>query len=284
MCPTDTAALDGKVNKAGDTMSGALLVPYTRLTGIVGTDYKGLVDFGYNPSDDSYMARIGYHTAYGLYADFDNGAKTLKFPNASGTLFSSAGGTITGSTVITAHSKAGATDGKNGIYFDKDGVLFLCASANQLRMQRTGESYHTIVSSKPLSSSNAVLYFPTGSGTLAIEPTRKSVSPAAVSAANSTATAVASISLEAGSWLIIGRALFSANSTGSRQLKLSESSGDTSNSVSSMTSLGASPGTLIAEVTWTYSNTSTKTVYLNAWQNSGGALSIQGCIIALKYA
>lgn len=121
-------------------------------------------------------------------------------------------------------------------------------------------------------------------GTLGLEITRKSVSPAAVSVPNSTGTAVASISLEAGGWLIIGRGMFGGNATGSRQIKLSETSGDSNNSVSAMTSLGASPGTLIAEVTWTYSNTSAKTIYLNAWQNSGGALSVQGTIIALKYA
>lgn len=171
--------------------------------------------------------------------------------------------------------------------------LFADAEGGNIRMQKSLNTYWEI-DTQPAEAlrfyrmangvNTCAITMPNKSGKIALEMTRTSVSPAAVSVANSAGTAVASITLDPGMWLIIGRGMFAANSTGSRQLKLSESSGDTNNSVSAMTSLGASPGTLIAEVTWTFSNTSAKTIYLNAWQNSGGSLSIQGCIIALKYA
>ena len=106
--------------------------------------------------------------------------------------------------------------------------------------------------------------------TLDVIGTTKSESGSAISLASSTSTAVCSISLSAGTWLVIGDCRFPSNSTGMRRLNITDTSGSGSIDVQ----YPAGSGDVKVMMTEVVKPTATKTYYLNAWQNSGSSLSI----------
>lgn len=86
----------------------------------------------------------------------------------------------------------------------------------------------------------------------------------------STGTQVCSISLEAGTWLILCNVRWSSNSTGVRRCNFSTTSASTDINYQ----VGA--GSSVIQVRWptVVAPTSTTTYYLNAWQNSGSSLTL----------
>ena len=107
----------------------------------------------------------------------------------------------------------------------------------------------------------------------------------AVSVPTATGKAIASLSLAAGQWVVHGCVNFVSNATGRRMVNLSTVSGDASGASSrqSWVMVNATSGasTHLMSV-FDYNVGSTTTVYLNAWQNSGGALNCTGLIRALR--
>ena len=86
----------------------------------------------------------------------------------------------------------------------------------------------------------------------------------------STGTLVCSISLEAGTWLVLCNVRWSSNSTGVRRCNFSTTSGSTDMNYQ----IGACSG--VCQIRWptVVAPTSTTTYYLNAWQNSGSSLTL----------
>ena len=103
-----------------------------------------------------------------------------------------------------------------------------------------------------------------------------------VSVASGTGTAITSVTLEAGTWLIEGSAEFAANSTGVRGANLHVSSGSTNFAQTGCRVNAASSGATDMPVQWVTKRTAQTTVYLNAYQNSGAALSTTGYIRAMR--
>lgn len=86
-----------------------------------------------------------------------------------------------------------------------------------------------------------------------------------------TALAVVSISLEAGTWIIIARARFSANATGYRRINISTTSASTDAHLQVPAVSGAVTQLALTKIV---SPTATTTYYLNAYQNSGSTLTM----------
>lgn len=93
----------------------------------------------------------------------------------------------------------------------------------------------------------------------------------AVSLPNNTSKAILSQSIPAGTWVITCRVRFPSNATGRRVANLSQTSGDGSQ-VAVLTAINGAVTTLA--FTEIVSVSSATTYYLNAYQNSGGALSM----------
>lgn len=93
----------------------------------------------------------------------------------------------------------------------------------------------------------------------------------AVSLPNNTSKAILSQSIPAGTWVITCRVRFPSNATGRRVANLSQTSGDGSQ-VAVLTAINGAVTTLT--FTEIVSVSSATTYYLNAYQNSGGALSM----------
>lgn len=89
--------------------------------------------------------------------------------------------------------------------------------------------------------------------------------------ATGTNTAVVSIGLTAGTWIIIARARFSANANGYRSINISPTSGD--NGVHMQVPAVSGAVTQLA-LTRIVSPTATTNYYLNAYQNSGSSLTM----------
>lgn len=85
-----------------------------------------------------------------------------------------------------------------------------------------------------------------------------------------TGTAVCSISLEAGVWLVLCNVRWSSNSSGIRRCNFSTTSGSTDMNYQ----IGACAG--VCQIRWptVVAPTSTTTYYLNAYQNSGSSLTL----------
>lgn len=97
----------------------------------------------------------------------------------------------------------------------------------------------------------------------------------------SSATAITSVSLAAGTWVIQGTVSFAANATGTRLITISPTSGSLQTSTTVQVSASSAGGTYL------YSGTvlelsAAGTAYLNARQNSGSALSTTGWIRAVR--
>lgn len=103
------------------------------------------------------------------------------------------------------------------------------------------------------------------------------------STSNTTATKITSITLPAGTWLITGTVLFYTNSTGYRNVKISTTSADTSVSAYYSACVPAVSGTstVVSRALIVQLSASTE-YFLNSYQNSGGSLSVDGHIRAVR--
>lgn len=112
--------------------------------------------------------------------------------------------------------------------------------------------------------------------------------PNAVSVGNSSWTRVGSVTLPSGRWLIVATARFASNNTGRRGILISTSSSVSSadNAVGQLAvnSSNATSGSYTyVQTHWITSNLSSSTTfYLQAWQNSGSALSTLPRIRAVR--
>lgn len=102
------------------------------------------------------------------------------------------------------------------------------------------------------------------------------------SVASGTGTALCSVTLEAGTWLIEGNVEFAASATGVRGANLHLTSGSTTNTLTGHRVSAASSGTTDLPVHWMTKRTAQSTIYLNAYQSSGAALSVTGYIRAMR--
>lgn len=93
---------------------------------------------------------------------------------------------------------------------------------------------------------------------------------------------VASISLAAGTWMVCAKVQFPNNATGRRAVKLSTTSQDSGSPVSMDVQLAVSGAAMHMSTSRCFKLASAGTVYLVAWQNSGGALSCTGNIEATR--
>lgn len=93
----------------------------------------------------------------------------------------------------------------------------------------------------------------------------------AVSVSSGTAKAILSVSLSAGTWVVVCRVRFPSNATGRRVANFSATSGDSSQVAASPAIDGAVTTLTFTEI---ISLTSSTTYYLNAFQNSGSSLSM----------
>lgn len=100
--------------------------------------------------------------------------------------------------------------------------------------------------------------------------------------ANSTSTALGSISLEAGVWIVVANAWFASNSTGHRYVRLSDVSGNANAGEGCSSSSAMASGNLSLCAVRTFDLSSTTSIYLNVWQNSGIMLNCGGFITAVR--
>ena len=100
----------------------------------------------------------------------------------------------------------------------------------------------------------------------------------------STNSNLASIELTAGTWLVNARAQFPSNATGRRAAKLSTTSADSSNLISTDIRNAVSGGTTNIQTERLFALSSQSTVYLVVMQDSGGSLSCTGDIQAVRLA
>jgi hypothetical protein len=105
----------------------------------------------------------------------------------------------------------------------------------------------------------------------AIGTIKESSLTSAKNCSSGTNTMICSISLEAGTWIIVGSGRFPANSTGYRHINISKTSGDNGVHIQVPAVNGAVTQLV---TTLTISHTSTTTYYLNGYQNSGSTLSL----------
>lgn len=105
-----------------------------------------------------------------------------------------------------------------------------------------------------------------------------------VSVATSTNTNVASITLPIGVWLVNSRLQYASNATGRRGTKLSTTSAESGNVLSTDVRNAVDGGTTQIQTERVFALTGESTVYLVGWQNSGSALSCTGEIQAVRIA
>ncbi len=105
--------------------------------------------------------------------------------------------------------------------------------------------------------------------------------PAAVSVSNNTKTTVATITItNPGVYIVIGTARFNANATGTRRVFLNNSK---ETNLDSIDSSKATSGTYTSLATSRFYNvTSSTTFTLQAYQNSGGALTVNGRLVSIR--
>ena len=106
-----------------------------------------------------------------------------------------------------------------------------------------------------------------------------------VSVASGTGTAICSVTLEAGTWVIEGNVAFASNATGRRIADLATGSGSVSAGVIAQTGVevpAVSGGYTALHTGWFTKRTAQTTVYLNCYQDSGAALSVTGYLRAMR--
>ena len=100
-----------------------------------------------------------------------------------------------------------------------------------------------------------------------------------------TGTAICSVTLAAGVWLVLANAKFAANDTGVRLIDLSSTSADVTDATATQTGSkvdACGSGATYLHTSFAISRAYTTTMYLNAWQTSGAALSVTGYIRAMR--
>lgn len=111
----------------------------------------------------------------------------------------------------------------------------------------------------------------------------KTASASSVSAATGTNVNLRSISLTKGVWIVCARAQFASNATGRRAAKLSTTSAESGNVVSTISMTAINGSTTQISVTRCFSVTaSSQTVYLVGWHNAGSSLTCYGEIEAAR--
>ncbi len=108
---------------------------------------------------------------------------------------------------------------------------------------------------------------------------------ATVNVLNNSGTAICSVVLDPGTWAIEGNVGFAENATGRRIIDLATGSGSVTDAVLRQTGeskQAVSGGITTSHTGWITTRSSRTTVYLNAYQNSGGALSVTGYIRAMR--
>lgn len=99
----------------------------------------------------------------------------------------------------------------------------------------------------------------------------------------STTTFLGSFTLPAGKWLILGVALFGANVNGYRAIGISSNTSTLNKDRFSLTRTGvAGSASMSLQVVNIVSNSAPTTYYLNAYQTSGGSLTVSGGYYAVK--
>ena len=105
------------------------------------------------------------------------------------------------------------------------------------------------------------------------------------SLANNTWTSLGSVSLAAGVWVVVFTAQFTANATGRRGINLASTAGSSSTNAQAAMQVPAASG---AQTVVSRANilnvTSTTTYHINAYQNSGSALTTYSDIRAARIA
>lgn len=102
-----------------------------------------------------------------------------------------------------------------------------------------------------------------------------------VSVSTATNTNVRQLTLTPGLWIVHGALGFASNTTGVRAIKLSTTSGDTANTISTMAVSPISGAyTRLTTSQAFYIGSGGETVYLIAYQNSGSNLNCQGMLTA----
>ena len=108
---------------------------------------------------------------------------------------------------------------------------------------------------------------------------------ATVNVLNNSGTAICSVVLDPGTWSIEGNVGFASNATGRRIIDLATGSGSVTDAVLRQTGeskQAVSGGITASHTGWTTKRTAQTTVYLNAYQDSGAALSVTGYIRAMR--
>lgn len=128
----------------------------------------------------------------------------------------------------------------------------------------------------------------TSYGDLSKTGNRLVTNPSAVSVATSTWKTVASLAFTTGVWVVFGTTQWESNSTGRRRAILSTLQ-DSSDNYSLMTSMeikALNDGSANTYVNFAsvISLSSSTTLYMNAWQNSGSTLSTTGRFYAVRIA
>lgn len=114
-------------------------------------------------------------------------------------------------------------------------------------------------------------------------PKLYNVTGSAVSVPTATAKTIASITLPAGLYILHGYANIAGNKTGTRKIQLSETKdayGNTRGQAAAVATSQNSSTMLNMSTIWGFSEETT--IYLNAFQDSGSALSCNGSIRALR--
>lgn len=110
---------------------------------------------------------------------------------------------------------------------------------------------------------------------------------ASVSLASATgdATAITSVTITAGTWVLTGFIRFAANATGQRLANISNTSGASSTAIMEQSGIqqdAVSSGGTYMNVARIVTATSSTTMYLNVRQNSGSTLSTSGFLRAVR--
>lgn len=107
---------------------------------------------------------------------------------------------------------------------------------------------------------------------------------ATVSVANTTATKICGVTLGAGTWVVTYTASFASNATGRRNIKLYNGTSTTIDVDRSATCQAVNGSQTVLSRTAIVQPTASTTYYLNAYQASGGALSVDGSVQAVRIA
>jgi hypothetical protein len=162
-------------------------------------------------------------------------------------------------------------DGRWIIYNDANGVTRLPSATITTVSSTTANLTTANITTANITNSN-LTNAPTVAGHSSKVGTIKTANLSSnTTIATATNKAIVSISLEAGTWIIVARGRFSANATGYRHINISTTSADNGVHIQVPAVSGA---VTQLSVTRIVSISSTTTFYMNAYQNSGSTLTM----------